>query len=145
MKKLMNIVASMLSGQNLGVLATTGKEYPYTSLIGFAATDDLKSMVFATLKQTRKYANITKHPKVSILINTGQNSALDFKDAASVTALGLASDVSPDHITELKSIYLSKFPFLEDFIKDPACVLIKVDIQRYILVTKFQEVQELEI
>jgi len=134
----------LLSGQNLGVLATMGEEYPYTSLVGFAVTDDLKSLVFATLKATRKYANLSKHPKISILINSGRNSAEDFRDAASVTVLGSASDAAGDERAALERIYLSKFPFLEDFIRDPACVLVKVHVEKFIVVTRFQDVREIE-
>lgn len=135
----------LLSTQNLGVLATRGSEYPYTSLIGFAVTDDLKSILFATLRDTRKYANILQHRKVSVLVNTGRNSSLDFKDAAAVTALGVASETPGDQLPALSKVYLSKFPFLEDFIRDPACVLVKVEVERFIVVTRFQEVKEIEV
>ena len=138
------ILKRLLSGQNLGVLATMGEEYPYTSLVGFAATEDLKNLVFATLKPTRKYANIRNHPKISILVNSGRNSAEDFRDAASVTVLGRASDAEGDERDALQRIFLSKFPFLEDFVRDPACVLVKVDVEKFIVVTRFQDVRELE-
>jgi heme iron utilization protein len=137
-------ISSLLSLQNLGVLATIGEKYPYTSLVGFAATKDLKTLVFATMTGTRKYANLKKNPNVTILINSGKNSAEDFKEAVSVTVLGTACDASLSGPDGLRSLYLSKFPFLEDFIKDPACALVKVNIDKFIVVTRFQEVRELE-
>jgi heme iron utilization protein len=137
-------VKQLLSTQNLGVLATSGEEYPYTSLVGFAATRDLGGLMFATLKQTRKYANLKKHPRITMLINSGTNDAGDFKDASSVTVLGRAGDTEGEERESLQSLYLFKFPFLEDFIKDPACALVKMEIEKFILVTSFQEVTEIE-
>lgn len=137
-------VSQLLSTQNLGVLATSGEEYPYTSLVGFAATRDLSALVFATMKQTRKYANLKKHPGITMLINSGTNTAGDFKDASSVTVLGRAVDAAGEEREQLQNLYLSKFPFLEGFIKDPACALVKMEIEKFILVTRFQEVTEIE-
>ena len=145
MSSIKETVRSVLSSQKLGVLATTGEEYPYTSLIGFVCAEEMNSIIFATMKQTRKYANMQKHPNVTVLINSGTNSTEDFKDAASITVLGKASDVAAENLEKSQKIYLTKFPFLEDFIKDPACVLVKVDVEKFIVVTRFQEVTEIEV
>ena len=139
-----DIIRELLSGQKLGVLATNGEDYPYTSLVGFAVTDDLKSLVFATMKRTRKYSNLRKRPNVTILVNSSRNSSDDFKDAASVTVLGLAHDVAGEELSKLRALYLAKFPFLEDFITDPECMLVKVEAKKFIVVTRFQEVREVE-
>jgi heme iron utilization protein len=135
----------VLSSQRLGVLATTGEIYPYTSLVGFAVSEDLKNIIFATIKATRKYENLKNHPNVSILIHNTTNSTADFKDAAAVTAMGVSKDTAGDERNKYKSIYLAKFPFLEDFIENPNCVLVSVNVQRYIVVTRFQEVKEIKV
>ena len=49
----------LLSTQKLAVLSTFGNEQPYASLIAFAAADDLKHIIFATTRATRKYANLS--------------------------------------------------------------------------------------
>ena len=138
-------VNSVLSGQRLGVLATTGEEYPYTSLIGFVTTPEMKSIVFATMKQTRKYENILKHPRVSLLVNSSNNTADDFKDAAAITIMGSCAPTSGEEKKDLQKIYLERFPFLKDFIKDPSCELIKIKIERFLVVTRFQEVRYIEV
>lgn len=137
-------VRQLLLTQTLGVLATRGEEYPYTSLVGFAANGDLNVLVFATMKQTRKYANLKNHPAITMLVNSATNTAGDFNDASSVTVLGRAVDPEGEEREALKSLYLSKFPFLDDFVKDPACALVKMEIEKFILVTRFQEVTEME-
>ncbi|MFH1878132.1 MAG: pyridoxamine 5'-phosphate oxidase family protein [Candidatus Omnitrophota bacterium] len=140
-----NTVSSVLLNQNLGVLATTGEEYPYTSLVGFVPTEDMKNIIFATMRQTRKYNNIKKHPRVSILVNSSTNSTEDFKDAAAITIMGEAVPCSGQERKKMEDVYLKRFPFLEDFIKNPSCEIVIVKVDRYISVTKFQNVREIEI
>ena len=63
-------IAELLLSQKLAVLATqSSKGSAYASLIAFAATDDLQTLVLATPKATRKYANMKNNLKVSLLIN----------------------------------------------------------------------------
>lgn len=140
-----NTVRSVLLEQNLGVLATTGEKSPYTSLVGFVPTEDMKNIVFATMKQTRKYNNIKKHPRVSILVNSSVNRADDFKDAAAITIMGEVVSCSAEERKKMEDIYLKRFPFLEDFIKDPSCELLKVRVDKYVAVTSFQNVREIEL
>lgn len=67
------------------VLATDSDGQPYTSLIAFALTPDMKGVVFATPKSTRKYKNILKNKYVSLLIDTRSNTETDYMNAESVT------------------------------------------------------------
>jgi hypothetical protein len=60
--------------QSLAVLSTCREGHPYSSLIGFVATGNLRSIVFATLRHTRKYDNIVNNQRISILIDSRTNS-----------------------------------------------------------------------
>ena len=40
-------------------------------------------------------------------------------------------------------LYLKKHPYLEEFVTAPTCALIRVKVEKYILVTQFQEVREI--
>ena len=138
-------IASLLREQQLGVLATHGDVYPYNTLVGFAVTCDLKRILFATIRSTRKFHNITGHPEVSLLVDSRGNSPEDFKDAQALTVLGSARESTGQQKEEHMSLYLSKHPYLEDFIKDPHCALVSISVKKYILVSRFQEVMELEM
>ncbi len=137
------VLRAALRAQNLGVLATFGEEYPYASLVGFVGGEDGRIIVFATLRNTRKFSYLTARPEVSILINNGLNSSSDFNDAVAVTALGRASEVPTSEHGTVKALYLGKFPYLEDFINDPACVFVKVEVNKYIVVNGLREVREI--
>lgn len=138
-------IRELFRNQNLGVLSTRGKEYPYSSLIGFAASNDLDYIIFATLRNTRKYANIQTCAKVSVLVDSRSNMIEDFRDAAALTILGEAHEAEGKKRTRLAQQYLNKHPFLSDFIHDPNCAILKLEVENYILVSHFQQVLELKI
>jgi general stress protein 26 len=139
-------IQTILSSQYLAVLATNTGTAPYTSLIGFMASTDLKQIYFATLTSTRKYNNITKHSQVSLLIDSRTNrGGEDFKNSSALTILGNAETVPQVQQAEILSLYLDKFCHLQDFTSDPQCALVRINVEKYILVQRFQEVFELTI
>jgi general stress protein 26 len=146
-KLLQSEIAELLLYQKLAVLATQSPEdSSYSSLIAFAATDDLQKIVFATPKATRKFANIKHNPKVSLLIDNRSNNEKDFHDAKAVTVLGTVESIDPETSPrELESLYVHKHPYLEDFLRSPSTAFIIISVRSYYLVSRFQEVMELHI
>jgi hypothetical protein len=144
-KKLITMIQSLLQSQNLGVLATRGQEYPYCTLVAFAGTDDLKRIIFATLRNTRKYANIQTYPMISILIDSRSNRIEDFKDASALTILGNAHEAEGEEEERLSGLYLARHPHLKEFLQDPNCALMVLEVEKYIMVTHFQQVMEMGI
>ncbi len=125
------------------VLATDLDGQPYTSLIAYALTPDMKKVVFATPRATRKFKNISKNRLVSLLIDTRSNTQRDFIDAESVTILGNAYSLRRGKKwSELSEILKKKHPELIDFIDSPETAIVCVEINRCIHVTRFQSVSE---
>lgn len=132
----------LLRSQRLAVLSTHQHNSPYASLVGFVATDDAKYLLFATLRSTRKYANLCQNDRVAMLIDSRSGQDADFHAAIAVTATGTAQEV-PEHDREaMLALYLSKHPHLEDFVKAPSCALIRMEVEVYYLVSQFQHVVE---
>jgi general stress protein 26 len=146
-KQLQKEIAELIFSQKLAVLATQSHEgSSYASLIAFAATDDLKKIVLATPKATRKFANIEHNPKVSLLIDDRSNNEKDFHDAQAVTVMGVVGRIESNSTqSELSHLYLSKHPYLEEFLCSPSTAFIVVSVKSYFLVSRFQEVMELHI
>jgi nitroimidazol reductase NimA-like FMN-containing flavoprotein (pyridoxamine 5'-phosphate oxidase superfamily) len=135
-------IGELLHQQPLAVLATRGEKYPYCTLVGFAASDDLKTLFFATIRDTRKFQNIQRHPQVSMLIDSRANTSRDFKDAQALTVLGEARlEESPERPEYVRQ-YLEKHPYLKEFVNNPNCGFMRLDVHKYILVSRFQEVLE---
>jgi general stress protein 26 len=146
-EQLQREISELLLSQKLAVLATQSSEgSAYASLIAFGATDDLRKIVFATPKATRKFANIKHNPNISLLIDDRSNNEKDFHDAQAITVMGVVDRIDYDASqNELASLYLSKHPYLEDFLHSPSTAFIIILIRSYYLVSRFQEVMELHI
>jgi heme iron utilization protein len=138
-------LVELFRSQRLAVLATGGGSDPYTSLVAFSHSDDLKSLFFVTGRATRKYANLTKDPRVAMLVDNRSNKTADFRESMAVTATGRAEEVQRPEAEELVRAYLAKNPHLEDFLSSPSCALIRIRVERYYLVQRFQNVVEIQV
>jgi nitroimidazol reductase NimA-like FMN-containing flavoprotein (pyridoxamine 5'-phosphate oxidase superfamily) len=142
-QEIKDLLHDLFARQSLAVLATQASRGPYTTLVGFAATGDLRHIFFVTSRSTRKYAALKSHPNVSMLMDSRTNRTSDFSDAVAVTALGSASEVDKDKSEKIVTLYLTRHPHLEDFVSSPSCALIRVQVEKYIVVTRFQQVMTL--
>jgi hypothetical protein len=110
--------------------------------MAFAASEDLQYMVIATYRNTRKYRNMQTDPWVALLVDNRANLPSDPQQAIAVTALGQAEDVGAAEKHLFLTLYLTRHPDLETFATSPDCALIKVKVDRYYVVSNFQEVRE---
>jgi heme iron utilization protein len=131
--------------QQLAVLSTHNDGRAYASLVAFTATEDLRELLFATARSTRKFGNLTAKPHVAMLIDSRTNSTADFHEAVAVTATGTAEEVPEDERNVLQEQYLQKHPYLADFVSAPTCALVRIKVDCYYLVSRFQDVVELHI
>ncbi len=135
----------LLMSQRLAVLSTHDQGQPYSSLVAFAATANLLSILFATPRTTRKFHNLTKDQRVSLLMDNRSNTEKDFHEAMAVTVIGVAQEVHEKESPELYGLYLTKHPYLEGFVRSESCALLQVCVQKYLLVNHFQEVFQLKV
>ncbi|KPJ54467.1 hypothetical protein AMJ39_00060 [candidate division TA06 bacterium DG_24] len=143
--RLKETVRKLLAGQRLAVLATHGQTGPYANLVAFAATDDLKHVLFATGRSTRKFANMEADARVALLVDNRANEESDFQEASAATIMGRAEPVPEAAKGALAQLYLRKHPSMREFIASPACAFLRVNVETYYLVTRFQDVVELRI
>jgi len=143
--QLKKLLKELFRSQLFAALATQQLTRPYNNLIAFAATDDLKGILFATRRQTNKYANLLSNSSVSVLIDNRTNHDSDFRSAVAVTATGTAEEVKDDQKESLLQLYLVKHHNLEKFVHSPESALFKIRVKRYSIVRNFQEVMELKI
>ena len=78
----LTIIRNLLESQRLAVLSTQNHGQPYCNLIAIAAADDLKYLLFATTRATRKYANLMADSRVAVLVDNRRNDPADFTGAA---------------------------------------------------------------
>jgi heme iron utilization protein len=138
-----DVVAQLLNTQFQGVLATQHRAQPYTSLMAFGQTADLKRLLIVTLRGTQKHENLLANPLVSFLVDNRQNAMSDYADAIAVSACGRAREASAQERSHLQNIFLKKHPTLETFTQRDDCALMQIDIDVYFVIRRFQEVSEL--
>ena len=133
--QLTNLLQELFASQKLAVLATYGDGRPYINLVAFAATDDLKHLLFTTNRNTRKYRNLKENPQVAVLVDNRANRTSDFHKATAVTAIGKAKESMGSARKRLGKTYLAKHPQLEEFAGSLENALFSVKIDDYVIAT----------
>ena len=141
-QQIKQILNELFTSQKLAVLGTHQGVQPYGSLVAFAATSDLRNLVFATTRATRKFANLRSDPRVSMVLDNRSNRVADFRKAVAATALGRAREVRGKERENLAEMYLAKHPHLKEFVGSPTCALVKMRVEVYYVVWRFQNVFE---
>ena len=134
-EELSELIKRLLASQRFAVLATQFEGQPYSNLVAFAEADNLRSLLFVTSRDTRKYSNTMVSKKVAVLVDSRTNQALDLNNAVSVTALGIIEEVGTDNKEYLSGVYLSKHPQLKEFLYKPSNALMRVAVTDYIVAT----------
>lgn len=140
-KTLEEMIREMCEGESFAVLATQGSGQPYASLIGFATSADLAHLVFATPRQTRKYALLEKNNQVALLIDNRSSQLNNINDLSALTITGKGSILSlPEEIDKWGELLTDKHPYLADFLASSDTAIVVVEVHQYLYVRKFQEV-----
>ncbi|MFC1914528.1 pyridoxamine 5'-phosphate oxidase family protein [Chloroflexota bacterium] len=132
MLKTMQLLKDMIVTQYFAVLNSVGEGQPYSNLVAFAITDDLKALVFVTDRNTRKYRNIKENNNISLLIDNRTNQPSDITQAIAITVIGTARE-ELDNKSNLQAVLLKRHPHLQQFVDDSNNALILVRISEYII------------
>jgi nitroimidazol reductase NimA-like FMN-containing flavoprotein (pyridoxamine 5'-phosphate oxidase superfamily) len=137
-----SFIRQLVFSDRLAVLSTCAADNPHASLIAFEASNDLKQMYFVTLRTSKKYCNLASNPQAALLIDNSTNREADFHAAAAVTVTGQARELAGQERTEWSGRFVHRHPYLKDFVASPSCAIFVIEIDRYRLVRRFQNVME---
>jgi heme iron utilization protein len=138
------VLRSLLTTQQLAVLATHGPGFPYTSLVAFTASDDLRRLRFVTPRATRKFQFVSSNPNASMLIDSRSDDDLDFQHAVAATAVGTARELEGAERVAAAAEYAARYPHRAAFVRAPTSALVELTVRRYFLVRRFQNVTEID-
>lgn len=138
-------LSQLFDEQRFGVLATCGESGTYASLVGFAAADALKALLFCTPRTTKKFANLLREPRVALLVDNSRNAEDDVAKAMAATATGPCAEVQPQEREAALRAFLRKHPYLADFAASPNCALMRIAVAEYHVVRRFQDVVEVSM
>ena len=126
------LLKCILTSQYLAVLNSLSEGLPYSNLVSFATTDDLKSLVFTTDRNTRKYRNIRENNNISLLIDNRANQPSDLDRAIAITVIGIAQEVLMNN-SSLQAIFLHRHPQLKGFVGQLNTALVLITVREYII------------
>jgi hypothetical protein len=89
-------------GERLAVLSTLspGSE-PQSALMGVAVTPDFE-IVFDTVRSSRKYANLSAHARVSLVLGCTSEKTIQYE--------GLAAELSGEELERYLPVYFAAYP-----------------------------------
>lgn len=133
----------LLENQLYGVLCTSGTRHAYGSLLAFAVTEDLKSILFSTPITTRKFKLLKEDRNIAFVIDSRSNSRESFMKIEAITATGKGILLPYDNYPQKYiNILIKKHPYLEQMLTSESFAFFKMEVMRYFYVTRFQEVIE---
>ena len=136
-------IRALVHDEPFAVLCTQAGGRPYGSLVVFAFSADLRHFLFATPVATRKYRLLSDCPHVALLVAIRSSFPGDTMKVSAVTVTGQAGQVEPGADFERwAGLLTARHPDLSSFVKAPSTALSRVDVVRYLHVTRFQEVRQ---
>lgn len=136
-------IRALVHGEPFAVLCTQAGGRPYGSLVAFAFSADLRHFVFATPVATRKYRLLSECPHVALLVDNRGSFSGSTTEVSAVTVTGQASQVEPGaEFGRWAGLLAARHPDLGSFVQAPSTALFRVDVARYLHVTRFQEVRQ---
>ena len=135
-------IRNLFAVTRLAVLATDHDGSPYTSLVAFAASGDLREIYFATKKETRKYHYLKTNCRVAFLVDNRSIIVGDFRKGIAVTILGMATELHDAERESALASYVANLPDLTEFVSSPDCALFRATVSSYSLVEEFEKISE---
>ena len=140
-----NMLRDLLESQRFAVVASLNENQPYCSLVAFVSSDDFRELFFVTPRYTRKYSNLKKKSRAAMLIDNRSNKPSDIIKAVATTAIGKIRELKGSARNSYIKKYLIKHPHMKEFASSPSCSMLVMKVERYNLVSKFQNVLELDV
>jgi uncharacterized protein YhbP (UPF0306 family) len=136
-------IRALLNEQPFAVLCTQGGGQPYGSVIAYAVGPELCAITFATPTATRKYRLLCECASVALVIDSRSKFPEDMTKVEAITATGRAVQLEPGpEFDRWASLLTQRHPQLWSFVHASSSALFRIDIVRYLHVSRFQEVHQ---
>jgi nitroimidazol reductase NimA-like FMN-containing flavoprotein (pyridoxamine 5'-phosphate oxidase superfamily) len=135
------LIFKLLSKESFGVLSTQAEGKPYGSLVAFAFERDMKTFIFGTPTETRKYRNLQKCNRVALVVDSRAQVPGDVNRVEAVTITGRVIELKTGPTYDrLVRIYRVRYPYLQSFVDAKNTAFFAVYAEDFTFVTQFQRV-----
>ena len=135
-------IRGLLTQQPFAVLCTQGGGQPYGSVVAYAVNAALDAAVFATGRATRKYSLLAGCDRVALVVDSRSAYPDQLMKVEALTATGRARELSDQERGPWAERLIDRHLQLRDFVTSPTTAVFKIEIVRYLYVTRFQEVHQ---
>jgi len=120
----------LVKEKDLCVLATVSGSRPHCSLMAYVADEDCRKIYMVTLRDTKKFQNLTQNPAVSLLIDTREEDAGPQRSRAkALTVNGIFQGVERGKQEQIRSLLLERHPHLRDLMGKEKAEIFSIRIE----------------
>ena len=134
-------IQSILERARFAVLATQDRGQPHASLVAVIPTHGGRSLLFATYRATRKYANLSRSNRVAMFIGDPSPRHSISESSPVLTVHGLASEAPSAQHVKLACKHTKRHPQLVEMLDSRDCALFLVSITAYEVVQSIDQVR----
>ncbi len=136
-------LSNILRNQRIAVLGVSRNDDPYSCLVAFVATEDLRNLIFATMRARKKYRYMEANPRVSLMIDNREHKPTDYTDTTSITVVGTAQEIRDTERSDYAALLLRKHPALTDFVESEDAAIMEVQVRDMYVVDNFESVKKI--
>jgi nitroimidazol reductase NimA-like FMN-containing flavoprotein (pyridoxamine 5'-phosphate oxidase superfamily) len=137
---MMELMKKLLRENHLCVLATCANDVPHCSLMTYATNAAADRVYLMTRRDSRKYANLSINPRVSLLVDTrGACKPAHVEDLKALTVAGEVTLVvdKAERQTVIEMLVINH-PQLHDLAQQPDTELLAVTVKSFLLLDGVQ-------
>ncbi len=123
---------ALLRRRSSCVLATTDGTAPHCSLMAYIPSEAGDRLFLVTPRNTKKFRNLTRYPKVSLLIDSRGEQARQHTQALTLNGTCYTLDNDED-ISFLRQAFIRQHPHLQEFICKGDVVYLCVAFDSFLL------------
>jgi len=135
-EKIQELLRKLTDDQLFAVLCTQGDSQPYGSLICFVVSDNLRSAVFATPIETKKYRLLSACDRVALVVDSRNRYPDDLTKISAFTATGQAIQLTEgEEYQDWAARLIGRHPDQREFVESDTTALFRVDFDRFYYVS----------
>ncbi len=141
---MLDTIKELIRQNDLCVLATIGPQGPHTSLMAYTSSSDATRMFLVTPKNTLKYENMVRDPRVSLMIDSRNRGAR--QEIRALTVSGHAERVSDTKtIKDLHDAFAVRHPHLKRLLEEPDVAWISVQVDSFQLLDGVHDAHHVQL
>jgi nitroimidazol reductase NimA-like FMN-containing flavoprotein (pyridoxamine 5'-phosphate oxidase superfamily) len=123
------------------ILGTCRDNLPHCTIMIFVFAPQEDAFYLLTPKNSTKHENIRANERVSLLVSDhGERGGVFDSSSSAVTISGRARELDAYERPGVEELFLHRYPQLEQFIRSPDTVHIRILCESAVVVRKFREV-----